>query len=75
MQHNFGSPLCIYIAFTLIIWIQAETIFVQGTGWLQTFYMQFSIPLVFCGIASTNQKSIFNVNNKICSEDPEFLPQ
>lgn len=36
----------IYIAFALIIWIQVETIFIQGVGWLQTFYMLFSIPMV-----------------------------
>ena len=37
----------IYVAFALIIWIQVETIFVQGVGWLQTFYLLFSIPLIF----------------------------
>jgi len=36
----------IYIAFALIIWIQAETIFVQGVGWLQTFYMLYAIPII-----------------------------
>jgi hypothetical protein len=40
----------IYIAFALIIWIQVETIFVQGTGWLQTFYLLFSIPLIFVAL-------------------------
>ena len=40
----------IYIAFALIIWIQVETIFVQGVGWLQTFYMLYSIPLVFVAL-------------------------
>ena len=36
----------IYIAFALIVWIQIETIFIQGVGWLQTFYMFYSIPLI-----------------------------
>ena len=36
----------IYIAFALIIWIQVETIFIQGVGWLQTFYMLYSIPMI-----------------------------
>jgi hypothetical protein len=40
----------IYVAFALIIWIQVETIFVQGVGWLQTFYMLYSIPLVFVAL-------------------------
>ena len=40
----------IYVAFALIIWIQVETIYVQGVGWLQTFYMLFSIPLIFIAL-------------------------
>lgn len=37
----------IYIAFALIIWIQVETIFVNGVSWLQTFYMLYAIPIIF----------------------------
>ena len=40
----------IYIAFALIIWIQVETIFIQGVGWLQTFYMLFAIPIIFIAL-------------------------
>ena len=40
----------IYVAFALIIWIQVETIYVQGVGWLQTFYMLFSIPLILVAL-------------------------
>ncbi len=40
----------IYIAFALIIWIQVETIYVQGVGWLQTFYMFLAIPIVFVAL-------------------------
>ncbi len=40
----------IYIAFALIIWIQVETIVVQGVGWLQTLYMLYSIPLLIFAI-------------------------
>lgn len=40
----------IYVAFALIIWIQVETIFIQRVGWLQTFYMLFSIPLIFMAL-------------------------
>jgi hypothetical protein len=40
----------IYIAFALIIWIQVETIFIQGVGWLQTFYMLYAIPLILVAL-------------------------
>ncbi len=40
----------IYVAFALIIWIQVETIYVQGVGWLQTFYLFFAIPLIFTAL-------------------------
>ena len=40
----------IYVAFALIIWIQVETIYVQGVGWLQTFYMLYAIPLIFVAL-------------------------
>lgn len=39
-----------YIAFALIIWIQVETLFVQGVGWLQTFYMLYAIPLLIVAL-------------------------
>lgn len=40
----------IYIAFALIIWIQVETYFIQGVGWLQTFYMLYSIPIIISAL-------------------------
>lgn len=40
----------IYMGFALIIWIQVETIFVQGVGWLQTFYMLYAIPIIFVSL-------------------------
>jgi hypothetical protein len=40
----------IYVAFALIIWIQVETIFIQGVGWLQTFYMLFAIPMILVAL-------------------------
>jgi hypothetical protein len=46
----WGWTFTIYIAFALIIWIQVETIFVQGVGWLQTFYMLFAIPMIFVAL-------------------------
>lgn len=41
---------CIYVAFALIIWIQVETVFVQGVGWLQTFYMLYALPIIFVAL-------------------------
>jgi hypothetical protein len=51
-QFNFFKDMhwawtfSIYVAFALIIWTQVETIFVQGVGWLQTFYMLYAIPMI-----------------------------
>lgn len=42
----WGWGYSIYLAFALIIWIQVETIYVQGVGWLQTFYMMYAIPII-----------------------------
>ena len=36
----------IYCAFALVIWIQVETYFIQGVGWLQMFYMLYAIPML-----------------------------
>ena len=40
----------IYVAFTLIIWIQVESVFVQSVGWLQTFYMLYAIPIILIAL-------------------------
>ena len=50
MDMYWAWSFSVYVAFALIIWIQVETIFVQGVGWLQTFYMLYSIPLVFVAL-------------------------
>jgi hypothetical protein len=47
---HWAWSFCIYMAFALIIWIQVETIFVQGVGWLQTFYMLYAIPIIFVAL-------------------------
>jgi hypothetical protein len=46
----------IYIAFALIIWIQIETIFIQGVGWLQTFYMLYAIPMIIIALLPQTRK-------------------
>ncbi|MBW8523757.1 hypothetical protein K0U91_00775 [Chryseobacterium chendengshani] len=40
----------IYCAFALIVWIQVETYFIQGVGWLQMFYMLYSIPMLIVAL-------------------------
>ncbi len=47
---HWAWSFSIYTAITLIIWIQVETIFIQGVGWLQTFYMLYSIPIIVVAI-------------------------
>ena len=47
---HWAWSFSIYVAFALIIWIQVETILVRGTGWLQTFYMLYAIPIIFVAL-------------------------
>ena len=47
---HWAWAFSIYVAFALIIWIQVETIFIQGVGWLQTFYMLYAIPLILVAL-------------------------
>ena len=47
---HWAWSFSLYVAFALIIWIQVETMYIQGVGWLQTFYMLFSIPLIFVAL-------------------------
>jgi len=47
---HWSWSFTIYSAFALIVWIQVETIFIQGVGWLQTFYMLYAIPIIFVAL-------------------------
>ena len=47
---HWAWSFSIYVAFALIIWIQVETMYIQGVGWLQTFYMLLSIPFIFVAL-------------------------
>ncbi len=47
---HWAWTFSIYIAFALIIWIQVETIYIQGVGWLQTFYMLYAIPMIIIAL-------------------------
>jgi hypothetical protein len=47
---HWSWSFSIYVPFALIVWIQVETTYIQGVGWLQTFYMLFSIPMIFVAL-------------------------
>ncbi|SDJ81829.1 hypothetical protein [Flavobacterium noncentrifugens] len=47
---HWAWAFSIYIPFALIIWIQVETFMIQGVGWLQTFYMLYSIPMLIAAL-------------------------
>ncbi|WP_395047200.1 hypothetical protein, partial [Flavobacterium sp.] len=51
----WGWTFSIYIAFALIIWIQVETIYIQGVGWLQSFYILYSIPMIIFALLPQNR--------------------
>ncbi len=53
---HWAWTFSIYIAFALIIWIQVETIFIKGVGWLQTFYMLYAIPMIISALLPQNRK-------------------
>jgi len=40
----------IYVAFALIIWIQLEMVFLGAVGWLHTFYMFYSVAIIFVAL-------------------------
>jgi len=47
---HWSWSFSIYIAFALMIWIQVESFIVQSVGWLQTFYMLYSIPILLVAL-------------------------
>jgi hypothetical protein len=40
----------IYIAFTLIIWLQIQMVFLQSVHWLHTFYMFYAIAIIIIAL-------------------------
>lgn len=38
------------VAFALIIWIQAEMMFLQAVGWLHTIYMMLAVAILFVAL-------------------------
>ena len=47
---HWSWSFSIYVAFTLTIWMQVEAIILQNVGWLQTFYMLYSIPILLVAL-------------------------
>jgi len=53
---NFFKDMCwpwtytIYSAFSLIIWIQLEMMFLGGVHWLHTFYMLLALAIIFTAL-------------------------
>ena len=43
----------IYVAFALIIWLQAEMMFLQAVGWLHTIYMMLAVKILFISLLPT----------------------
>ena len=48
----WGWTYTIYVAFSLIIWIQVEPFIVQRVGWLQIFYMLYTPATLYCPVAA-----------------------
>jgi hypothetical protein len=44
---HWAWTFCIYVAFAIIIWIQMEMIFLQTVFWVNTFYIGYSIVMIF----------------------------
>ena len=43
---HWSWTFCIYIAFTLIFWIQIQMVFLQSVQWLHTFYMFYAVAVI-----------------------------
>jgi hypothetical protein len=48
----WGWTYCIYIAFSLIIWIQIEVIILRAVHWSHTFYIFFALAIIFVALLS-----------------------
>ena len=49
-DRHWSRSFSIYVALALIIWIHVAIIYFQGVSWLQTFYILFSISLIFVAL-------------------------
>jgi hypothetical protein len=48
----WGWTYCIYIAFSLIIWIQIEMIILRAVHWSHAFYIFFALAIIFVALLS-----------------------
>lgn len=47
---HWSWTFSIYVAFALIIWVQAEMIYLQAVHWLHTFYMFLAVAIIFIAL-------------------------
>jgi hypothetical protein len=47
---HWSWSFCIYVAFALIIWIQAEMMYLQSVSWLHTFYILYAILILIVAL-------------------------
>lgn len=68
-QFNFFSDMhwawtySIYVAFTLIFWIQIEMVLLNAVSWLHTFYMLLAVVIIFVALLPQVRKLYKNENN------------
>ncbi len=47
---HWSWSFCIYIAFTLIIWLQLEMMFIHSVHWSHTFYMFYAVTILLIAL-------------------------
>ena len=47
---HWSWTFSIYIAFTLIFWIQIQMVFLQSVHWLHTFYMFYAVAIIMIAL-------------------------
>ncbi len=58
---HWSWTFSIYIAFTLIGWIQIQMIFLQSVHWLHTFYMFYAITIIIIALLP-QIRTLYKVN-------------
>jgi magnesium-transporting ATPase (P-type) len=54
----------IYIAFALIIWIQAQMLFIHAVHWAHTLYMFIALAIIFVALLPSNRNTYKKINNQ-----------
>lgn len=47
---HWSWTACVYVAFTLIFWIQAEMLILRGVHWLHGFYTLLAVVILFVAL-------------------------